>query len=67
MTIDLQQQIKMDEAAIAILKEKLHYAYKWNLTLDIVHYQMLIEFTHRKIAEAELKLHRNRVLDKITS
>lgn len=53
----IQQQIKMDEDALVILKDKLHYAYKWNLTLDIVHYQMLIEHCNSKIAKLELQAH----------
>lgn len=53
----IRQQIEMEEAAIELLKEKLHYAYKWDLTLDIVHYQSLIEGLNRKVALLELKAH----------
>lgn len=68
MTTDLiQQQISEYEQELDIYSDCLHYAHQHNVYADIERYSHMIEFTHRKIAAAELKLHRNRVLDKITS
>lgn len=57
----IQQQIREYEQELVIYSDCLHYANQQNIYADIERYSHMIEFTHRKIADAEHKLYRLQV------
>jgi hypothetical protein len=61
ITALIQQQIREYEQELIIYSDCLSYAQNNNIYADIERYSHMIEFTHRKIATAEHKLHRLKV------
>lgn len=57
----LQQQIREYEQELGIYSDCLSHAQQYNIYADIERYSHMIEFTHRKIADAEHKLYRLQV------
>jgi hypothetical protein len=58
ITALIKQQIREYEQELTIYSDCLAYARDNNIYADIERYSHMIEFTHRKIAAAELRMHR---------